>query len=203
MRSISPRHCLPLFLVCAAVAAVPPAAGQPWESTEGKLLVALPSMPDPRFRRTIVYMAAHTRRGALGFVVNRIAGRRPLRQVLRRFGLPETGVRGGVTLHYGGPVGLNRSTVLHESDYRHARSVRLKGGVFVTPPRKVFGDISRRRGPKRYLLVVGRSGWSSGQLEREIRQGTWAVIPFDRELVFGRDQRGKWRKALERRGVDL
>ena len=160
-------------------------------------------MPDPRFKRTIIFMAAHTRRGALGFIVNRVAGRRPIQGVFQRFGVPDTGVRGLVRLFYGGPVGLSRSTVLHDGHYRNPRSVRLRNGVFVTAPRIVFADIGRRRGPTRYLFVAGRAGWSPGQLEREIRQGAWAVIPFDRQLVFDRDQTGKWRKALDRRGVDL
>jgi putative transcriptional regulator len=203
MRSLLRRIGLSLLLLTGPAAGAAPAVGQAWESTAGKLLVAQPTMRDPRFRRTIVFMAVHTRRGALGFIINRVAARRPLRRYFWRYGLPETGVDGSVNLHFGGPVGLRRSTVLHPGPYRHPRSVRLRSGVYVTAPRFVFGDLNRRRGPKRFLLLAGRAGWSPGQLEREISAGAWAVIPFDRNLVFDPDQSGKWQKALERRGVDL
>lgn len=203
MRWVSRWPGLSALLLAVTAAGAAPAAGQAWESTAGKLLVAQPTMRDPRFRRTIVFMAVHTRRGALGFIVNKVAARRPLRRYFWRYGLPDTGVNDLVNLHFGGPVGLRRSTVLHPGTYRHPKSVRLRSGVYVTAPRFVFADLNRRRGPKRYLLLAGRAGWSPGQLEREIRLGAWAVIPFDETLVFDPNQAGKWRKALERRGVDL
>ena len=67
----------------------------------------------------------------------------------------------------------------------------------------MLADVGRGRGPQRFILVLGRSGWGPGQLERELRQRAWFVIPFDAQLVFGKNQAGKWRTALKRKAVDL
>lgn len=194
-----------LAVACLALPTMPlPAAGQPVRSLAGKLLVADPSMPDPRFRRTIVLMIAHGPRGAVGVIVNRVLGHRDLAAILLGYGLPHSGATGQVAVHYGGPVGFDRTTVLHSPEYRSARTVRFAGRAYaMTADPRLFQDIAAGKGPKRYTVLIGRAGWGPGQLEREISQRSWFTIPYDTELVFGRDQRNKWRMALKRRGVDL
>ncbi len=172
-------------------------------SIAGKLLVALPSMPDPRFRHTVIFMAGHNRRGALGFIVNRVISRRRISDLLRFYKLSPRGARGSVNVHYGGPVALDQSTILHTPDYKRVRTVKLPAGLVATANPRVLYDIDQGRGPQQFLVIFGRAGWAPGQLERELILRTWVVIPFDRELVFGKDHAGKWRKALARREVDL
>ena len=179
----------------------------PWgggkNSVAGKLLVALPSMPDRRFRRTVIFMAGHTKRGALGFIVNRVIASRRIADVLRHYKLPSKGVSGAVDVHYGGPVALDQSAILHAPGYKRPRTIKLPAGIMATADPRVLYDIARGRGPKKYLVIFGRAGWAPGQLERELVLGTWVVIPFDIDLVFDKDHAGKWRKALARREVDL
>jgi putative transcriptional regulator len=184
---------------------LPPAAAQAKGKRiiEGKLLVALPSMPDPRFKRTVIYMAGHNNRGALGFIVNRVISRRPIKALLRYYKLPPGDIRGVVDVHYGGPVALDQSAILHTPEYKRPRTLKMPAGLAATADPQVLRDIGKGRGPKRYLVIFGRAGWAPGQLERELRLRTWAVIPFDHNLIFGKDHAAKWRKAMALREVDL
>lgn len=39
----------------------------------GQLLIAMPTMSDPNFARTVIYMCAHSEDGAMGLIINRQA----------------------------------------------------------------------------------------------------------------------------------
>lgn len=172
-------------------------------SLAGRLLVATSAMPDPRFARTVILMVKHGPSGALGFVVNRVNGRRPISEVLHTLGMDTAGVNGDIDIHWGGPVGGGTAVVIHSRDYRIASTELTKGGLAMTGNPKVLADIGRGKGPKRTLFVRGYSGWGPEQLEREIKRKHWITIPGDRALIFRRNHADTWERALKRRGVDL
>ena len=75
------------------------------ESLAGRLLVATPAMPDPRFAETVIYLVAHDREGAMGFIVNRPAAEVPFARLYEHHGLPgDAAASGAARVHYGGPV---------------------------------------------------------------------------------------------------
>src|SRR5262245_7247697 len=87
-----------LFLAAAQPCA-PAGAPAPSPSLSGQLLVAMPSLDDPRFKRTVVYMLVHDARGAMGLIMNRPLGDIPIAVLLKQAGLPEAGVKAVVKLH--------------------------------------------------------------------------------------------------------
>src|SRR5262249_56218625 len=105
-----------LFLAAAehAAPADTPAASP---SLSGQLLVAMPSLDDPRFKRTVVFMLVHDARGAMGLIMNRPLGDIPIAVLLKQAGLPDAGVKGMVKLHVGGPVEAARLSLLHSHHY--------------------------------------------------------------------------------------
>src|SRR5260370_21912478 len=68
-------------------------------SLTGQLLIAAPTMGDPRFAHTVILMVRHDRNGALGIVINRPIGERPLASILEALGEKGTAVGG-----QGGPL---------------------------------------------------------------------------------------------------
>lgn len=175
-------------------------------SLTGKFLVADPSMPDPRFAGTVIFMIAHTADGAVGIVVNRPAARRPLADVMRVFGqAPREGQGAAVELdlHWGGPVDGNYLLLLHSDEYKTASTVAMTPGVALSMPQEALRDIAEGRGPKRMLLALGYAGWSAGQLERELEMKSWAVISAGAELLFDADAAGKWERAWKMRAQEL
>jgi putative transcriptional regulator len=173
-------------------------------SLKGRFLVADPSMPDPRFAGTVIFMIAHSSAGAVGIVVNRPGARRPVADLMRAFGLtPRDGAGPEIDLHWGGPVEGNHVVLLHSDEYKAASTVAVAPGVALSMPKEALDDIAAGRGPQRLLLAVGYAGWAPGQLERELEMKSWSVIGAGADLLFGGDAAGKWERAWKLRTLDL
>lgn len=165
----------------------------------GQLLVAAPTMKDPRFARTVLYMVKHDAGGALGLIVNRPFKEVPVADLMARLGLEHEGVRGSMRMHYGGPVEPGRILVLHTDDYRAEGTEVVAGGFAVTAAPGILRAVGTGAGPRRALLFLSYSGWGPGQLDRELRSGDWIAVPAETALVFDGEYETKWERAMERR----
>lgn len=172
--------------------------GEP-ASLAGRLLVATEDLRDPRFDHTVVYMVRHDPTGAMGLVVNRPLGQVPLARLLELFGRSDPDVAGEARVFYGGPVEGARAFVLHTTDWTSPATLVVAGGVALTAHPAVLEAIAHGRGPRRSLFALGYAGWAPGQLEGEIRRGSWISVPADEALVFDDDADAKWRRAMARR----
>ena len=169
---------------------------------QGRILIAMPNIGDPRFDRTILLICSHDAEHAMGIVLNRPLDGLSVPGLLNRLGLKAEGVPESPVL-FGGPVERERGYVLHSDDYVASGStVDVADGVALTDTREVLdalGDVARR--PRRALLALGYAGWGAGQLESELRQGAWLTCEPDEELLFGEDHAAKWIGALATIGV--
>jgi len=170
-------------------------------SLAGQLLVATPEMPDPRFAHSVIYMERHNEQGAMGLVVNQPAGKGPLAAFLKAVGIDNEPANGEVTLYYGGPVEPQKVFVLHSDDYVSKTTDVVGSGLAVTTNREVIRAIAQGKGPRQSRFVLGYAGWAPGQLEAEINDGGWFVIPADKSLIFDGDPDTVWQRALDRRKV--
>jgi putative transcriptional regulator len=182
------------------------ALAQARRSLAGQLLVATEDLRDPRFARTVVYLAKHDATGALGLIVNRPMQEVPLAALLQRLGVDTSGVTGNLRLHYGGPVEPGSGWLLHTTEYAIEGTDRVAPDVAVTPlgPQSTaLGDIGRGGGPRRYLFALGYAGWGPGQLESEIDRGSWITVTADEALLFDDDYARKWERATARRRMTI
>jgi putative transcriptional regulator len=200
-----------LLVLLAAVAApaalfgAAPPDGEPSQGhfLTGQLLVAAPSMGDPRFRETVIVMVRHSRDGAMGLIVNRPAGEQPMADLLQAFGDDASKVEGNVPIYLGGPVQKELAFVLHSTDYRGTGTMDVTGEIAVTANRDVIHDIAAKTGPRKFLLMFGYAGWAPGQLEGELAANAWYTAPIDPALVFDMPRDKVWERATERRTRDL
>ncbi len=169
----------------------------------GRLLVAAPTMPDPRFARTVIYMVDHTAQGAFGLVINRPLGAGPLDKLIKGFGLDPGQATGDVVLHFGGPVDSGGLFVLHSTDWKGPATPATSGPFAMTADTEVFRAIAEGSGPKRRLVIVGYAGWGPGQLEQEMARKDWLTAPADPDLVFDGDAAAKWERASALAGITL
>lgn len=185
-------------------AALPEPAETPSRpSLAGQLLVASPSISDPRFYQAVILMVRHDQRGALGIAVNRPMEERSLAALLEATGEKDASVTGSVRVFAGGPVQPELGFVLHSTDYRRPETMEIDGRVAMTNSREILHDIANHQGPAKTLIAFGYSGWGAGQLEGELDQGFWFTIPEDPALVFDRDRDKVWDDAMKRRTQDL
>jgi putative transcriptional regulator len=176
-----------------------PIASEIEPNLTGKLLVATEEISDPRFVETVIYMVKHNSEGALGLVVNRPLAKGPIDDLLKGFGAEPKGSKREVVVHYGGPVNTTQGFVLHSDDVIFESTTKGKNGLAVTSDVKMFQAIASGKGPKQSLIMLGYAGWAPGQLEAEIKDNGWFVIPADKSLIFGKDAEKKWLQAVQRR----
>ncbi len=183
----------------SAKSSKPPVPG----GTVGKLLVAAPSMRDPRFAETVIFMVEHNSAGALGLVVNRVIGTGPIGDMMTKLGVEGGDPTRDLEVHYGGPVELKFAFVLHSTDYQAEGGRRINDKYSMTSRAAILIDIAKGKGPRKSLFALGYAGWAPGQLEAEMKRQDWIVIPADDALIFGKDFEHKWERAIAKRGFDL
>jgi putative transcriptional regulator len=166
----------------------------------GQLLIAAPSMPDPRFQHTVVLVVRHDRSGALGIVINRPVGEEPLEALLLAMGVSDATATGNVRLFSGGPVDPEAGFIVHSADYERQETVRVNAELAVTTSADVLRDMAHHKGPRKVLVALGYTGWGPGQLEAELARNDWLPAPADPDLVFDTPRRRVWDAAMARRG---
>jgi putative transcriptional regulator len=192
-----------LFLVITGITAAEAASPAAGESLAGRLLVAAPSMPDPRFARTVIYIVEHNANGAMGLVINKVIGRGPLEEFLKGFDIQADEDMGSVNLHYGGPVERSRGLILHTGDYRNDTTTVVNKSFSMTMDLDVLKAMGRGAGPRRTIVALGYSGWGPGQLEGEMKRDDWDVAVPDEDLVFDDEVETMWKRARERVRIKL
>jgi len=177
---------------------------------DGRLLIAMPVMGDPRFERSVIYMCAHSADGAMGIMVNRPAGSIDFPELLvqlkiipkaDQIKLPENAE--SMKVLQGGPVDTSRGFVLHSGDfYIKDATLRIADGICPTATVDILKAIAKGAGPKHAILALGYAGWHPGQLENEIQGNGWLHCDADPDLVFGDDVDDKYSRALRKIGID-
>ena len=170
---------------------------------DGQLLVAMPTMTDPRFERSVIYMCAHTAEGAMGLVVNKELDTLTFPELLEQIGIEPVHVEDQIRVHFGGPVESGRGFVLHSADYVHDGTLMVDENIALTASVDILRAIAEGAGPRDRLLVLGYAGWGAGQLESEIQANGWLHVTPDRDLVFDGHLDTKWERAMAKLGVDF
>lgn len=150
--------------------------------------MAAPILRDPNFHRTVVFLAEHGEEGAMGLVLNRPTDT-PVGEAL-----PElTGIAGEAEpVYVGGPVSTGSVLAIAELDDPDDASELLFDSVgFVQEP-----NVPVQRG----RVFVGYAGWSAGQLEAELEEESWLVLPAEADDLFSDDPDGLWSAVLRRQG---
>lgn len=171
------------------------------ENLANHFLIAMPSLADPNFSRTVTYICEHGEDGAMGLVVNR-----PLELSLDEL-LRQVELGGGADparpVYQGGPVQTERGFVLHRPPGEWEASLRLSAELGLTMSRDILEAIGKGRGPTDYLVALGYAGWGAGQLEEELARNAWLSGPADPAVLFDTPVERRWEAAAARLGVDL
>jgi len=172
-------------------------------SLAGQLLIAAPTIGDPRFAHAVVLMVRHDKEGAFGIVINRPVGERSIADLLEATGKDDTEVAGIVRVFAGGPVQPELGFVVHSAEYRRTETVDVDGRVAMTASRQILLDIGHSQGPEKALFALGYAGWGPGQLEGELARNSWFTTPEEPKLVLDDDRGNLWHEAMTRRTREL
>ncbi|MEQ1890132.1 MAG: YqgE/AlgH family protein [Alphaproteobacteria bacterium] len=177
--------------------------GRGGPSLAGKLLIAMPNMGDPRFRRTVIYMCAHSPDGALGLIINKHAGQISFPDLLEQLDMQCAPGTEHIRIQLGGPVETGRGFILHTDDYfLPGVTMPVREHVGLTTSLDILRDMAGGKGPQKVLVALGYSGWGPGQLEYEIQANAWLHCNADADLIFSASLETKWDAALARLGIN-
>ncbi len=166
-------------------------------------LIAMPSLADPNFARTVTLICEHSSEGAMGIVINRTTDL-ALGDILQQMGIDTDSTnKRNMPVHLGGPVQTNRGFVLHEPLGKWESTLPITESLGVSTSRDILAAIAENRGPDKCLVALGYAGWGAGQLEREIAENSWLNGPVDRLIIFDTPVEHRWQSAAKLVGVDL
>lgn len=162
----------------------------------GKLLIAEPFLADPNFFRSVVLLAEHNEEGDLGFILNQ-ATDLVLSELIPDF------QANNITIRQGGPVEMDMMQMLHRRPDVLGGTEVCKG-IFWGGSYEALQEllVSGKYAPSDIQLFLGYSGWTKGQLERELAEGSWIVSENAPEWVFDTEPAHVWQTAVKQLGKD-
>jgi putative transcriptional regulator len=169
----------------------------------GRLLVASPSMVDPRFAESVILMVQHSSKGAFGLVVNKPIHEIDLGQIAEGFGFTESVADVNARAHFGGPVEPDQGFIIHSNDYSSDSTISLTDAIAISGDKRAMLDAFTGKGPRHFIFVMGYAGWGAGQLESEIARDDWEIAAADRDVIFDANYATKWLRALKLRLIEL
>jgi putative transcriptional regulator len=170
-------------------------------------LIAIPSLKDPNFERTVILICDHTKDGAFGLIVNRIL-LNSFVPLLGGLDIKECVI--DLPVFYGGPVKPEQGYILYSpsrcesipTDSYHP-SIKINDNLALTTAKEILIDIAAGKGPKQFLFTLGFAGWAPGQLEYELMTDSWLIAPVNNKIIFNMPASKRWKAAADSIGVDL
>jgi putative transcriptional regulator len=158
---------------------------------KGKVLISEPFLPDTFFNRSIVYLTDHTPEGSVGFILNR-------RLDLKISAAIEGFENWDDNLNMGGPVAPDTLHFLHNLGDLIPKSVNVAGNIFWGGDIETVRDLIRNReiNQSQIRFFLGYSGWSAGQLERELKEDSWVITRVRSEIVMSNRGDDTWKRVL-------
>ncbi|NKF50051.1 YqgE/AlgH family protein [Shewanella sp. WXL01] len=185
------------------------------ESLQDHLLIAMPSLNDTFFEKSVIYICEHDDKGAMGLVINRPVGI-DVESLLEQMAMatddedvvavvaPSTSSNKlAAQVVVGGPVAPERGFVLHTPKKAWSNSFQVSDYCVLTSSRDVLSSLATEDAPDNYIVALGYSGWGKDQLEQELADNTWLTIKATPELLYDLDYDSLWQKAAKQLGIDI
>ena len=164
-------------------------------------LISMPHMNDSFFEKSLIYICNHNEEGAMGLIINKIMPSHNAQDILIQTGLNQ--INPYPEIYLGGPVGIENGLILHDSSYKLEGELRITSKIKLTSNKKIIDDIINSKGPQDYLFLFGYAGWHKKQLEQEIENGDWLIMPANYEFIFKTPNHLKWSNAAIQFGIDI
>jgi putative transcriptional regulator len=173
----------------------------------GYFLMATEHMADTYFEDALVFVCTHDADMTLGLVVNQemieLGFDDILESLYNEIHMKAEDVQSWPTLLAGGPVEIEKGLILHSNDYKQANTIELTPEIFMSSSTNIIKEICKGKGPKKYNLCMGYSGWSPLQLEEEIAGNDWMVAPSSADILFDTEINARYGAVAEKMGFNF
>jgi putative transcriptional regulator len=174
----------------------------------GQILIAMPSMTDPRFSQTISFICTHNEDGAMGIVLNR-PSEYNIEDLLNQIELkttPSPLLKNAV--YEGGPMQTDRGFVLHVPQQEYNSTIQINDNIALTTSKDILEAAANNQAPEKMIIALGYAGWSAGQLEEEIGRNSWLSLEETEQkslqkIIFDTPANNRFKLSMDMMGLNL
>lgn len=170
-------------------------------SLSGCFLIAMPTIDDLRFEKSVIYIYEHTQNGAKGLVINKPAPQTSFNELMDQLQIKIPPSQNYPTILLGGPDKFANGFILHSSEYK-VDSTKSYGNLSLTSTQDILMDIAWQKGPEKYLIALGRATWVAGQLEEELLDNVWLTTPVSNDILFEIPYSDRWTSVFKKMGIE-
>lgn len=165
----------------------------------------MPSLMDPNFHQSVTYIYEHNEDGAVGIVINKPM-KITLGDVLRHLNIsPQDLSIDNHPVLAGGPIAQEQGFIIFplEKYQTNDAPIAETDQLIISSSKGVLELIAKDQEAKDIIVSLGYSGWSAGQLEKEIAENSWLIAPLDLRILFNTPFEKRWRAAAASIGIDI
>ncbi|MBK4764797.1 MAG: YqgE/AlgH family protein [Pantoea sp. Brub] len=170
-------------------------------------LIAMPSLKDPFFRRSVIYICEHNDEGAMGLIINKPMENITVEDILKKLKIftenRDTTIKLNKPVFIGGPLAEDRGFILHSAQRVFNTSIHISDNTIITTSRDVLESIGSSSQPTNILVALGYCAWEKNQLENELIDNTWLTTPANSKVIFQIPISERWRVAALSIGVNI
>jgi putative transcriptional regulator len=181
----------------------PNSNAQVLSSLKNHFLIAMPTLTDPYFKQSVVYLCEHNDKGAMGFIINfpvKLTLQELLKNVESISHDPDPPLLNPVFL--GGPLELERGFVLHSPIADNSQSTKLNEQLMMSNSNALLSTLGTNNEPDNYMVTLGYASWDSGQLEQEMNENHWLTIESKNDIIFNTPVEQRWSESLSLLGIN-
>ena len=171
------------------------------KSFSNHFLISMPHMNDPIFSKSLIYICEHNKDGSMGLIINKPMISENTAEIIQQTGLAQ--INPTPKIYFGGPINLEMGLFLHNTTYDIEGTLSVSKSVLLTSNKQIVIDLINGNGPDVFRFSFGYAGWGKGQIEREIENGDWLLMPADDNFIFSIPNSDKWKKAASKFGIDI
>ena len=142
----------------------------------------MPHLNDSIFGESLIYICNHNDSGTMGVIINKLISSKNIENILKETGLEQ--LKPKLKIYFGGPVDMGIGMFLHDEKYKTKGTMNVSKSISLSSNINIVDDIKNGNGPKKFKFTLGYAGWDKGQLEKEIENGDWLLVPSNDDLIF-------------------
>lgn len=165
-------------------------------------LIAMPTLADPNFSRSVTWLCEHNDDGAMGIVINRPSDV-SVGELFRHLEMAISVANTDAPVLIGGPVQTDRGFVIHRPGSLWISTWPVSDAASLTTSKDVLVAMAQGVGPADAFVALGYAGWGAGQLEQELLDNAWLTVPADPRILFDIPLDQRWNEAAKLIGIDI
>lgn len=170
-------------------------------------LVAMPSLQDTLFRRSVIYIFEHNEDGAMGIIINKPIDNLTVEALLNKLKVISEKRDTTITLNQpifgGGPLAEDHGFILHSPKEGFNSSMGISSQTMITTSKDILETLGTTDQPNHILIALGYSGWNKGQLEKELLDNIWLTVPANLDILFDTPISLRWKESAKILGIDI